>query len=146
MRPQPPATPRDLNPRREIEGLRDRLRTLHADADHNQAVLARFQARELALLGAADLVELLGQMTGGMRRSFGVDAIRLLLFDPFLVIRDLLADTPETHGGPIPDIELCTDIDAVRARFDNLQTPWLGAWDEHRHLALFQALVWSAGG
>ena len=128
MHPQPPAN-HNLELQREIDTLHQRLRQLHADAEHNQRVLARFQSRELELLGAGQLTELLGRLTNGMRRSFGVDAIRLLLLDPFLVIRDLLAGTPDMPEDALRDIELCTDIAATRDRFVDLHAPWLGPWD-----------------
>lgn len=136
MHPQPPAN-HNLELRREIDMLRERLRQLHADAEHNQRVRARFQTRELALLGAGKLTELLDRLTTGMRHSFEVDAIRLLLLDPFLVIRDLLADTPDTPEGTLRDIELCTDVSTTQGRFVDLHEPWLGPWDEHRHRPLF---------
>ena len=133
---RPPAN-HDLDLQREIDTLQERLRQLHTDAQHNQRVLARFQARELALLGAGKLTELLHQLTTGMRHSFGVDAIRLLLLDPFHVIHDLLATTPDAQGGALHDIELCTDVALTRARFTDVRTPWLGPWAEHRHHPLF---------
>ena len=136
MQSQPPAN-HTLELQREIDTLHRRLRQLHTDAEHNQQVLARFQNRELALLGAGKLTELLDRLTAGMRQSFGVDGIRLLLLDPFLVIRDLLADTPDTPEGTLRDIELCTDVGATQDRFVDLHAPWLGPWDERRHHSLF---------
>ena len=65
MQPQPPAN-HTLELQREIDTLRERLRRLHADAEHNQQVLARFQNRELALLGAGRLSELLDRLTSGV--------------------------------------------------------------------------------
>ncbi len=63
--------------------LRGLLETLGRDAAHNQQVLARFQERELALLGAGDLVKLLERLTSGMRSSFALDSAKLKLLDPF---------------------------------------------------------------
>jgi diguanylate cyclase (GGDEF)-like protein len=136
MHPQPPAN-HNQELQREIDTLHQRLRQLHADAEHNQRVLARFQTRELELLGAGQLTELLDRLTRGMRQSFAVDAIRLLLLDPFLVIHELLAGTPDMPEDALRDIELCTDIAATRGRFVDLHAPWLGPWDEHRHHPLF---------
>ena len=136
MQPRPPANHK-LELQREIDTLQRRLRQLHADARHNQRVLARFQSRELALLGAGELTELLDRLTTGMRQSFDVDAISLLLLDPFHVIHDLLDGSPDAQGGMPRDVELCTDVAATQARFANLHAPWLGPWDEHRHRPLF---------
>lgn len=117
--------------------LRGLLETLGRDAAHNQQVLARFQERELALLGAGDLVKLLERLTSGMRSSFSLDSAKLKLLDPFRVIRDLLAAMPDDHAWLMRDIELCTDVSATRARFSDLHAPWLGPWDDAHHRALF---------
>jgi diguanylate cyclase (GGDEF)-like protein len=134
----------------EIRRLREQNATLRAlleslgrDAAHNQAVLQRFQERELALLGATDLVELLERMTRGMRRSFGLDSLKLKLLDPYNVIRDLLDAQSETLGGMLGDVELCPDVNTTRARFDDLREPWLGRWCGQRHESLFG---WRLGG
>lgn len=117
--------------------LRGLLENLGRDAAYNQQVLARFQERELALLSAADLVRLLERLTTGMRSSFGLESVKLKLLDPFCVIRDLLASTNGDHGYIQRDIELCTDVAATRARFDDHESPWLGPWDDPRHRPLF---------
>ena len=116
--------------------LRGLLETLGRDAAHNQQVLARFHERELALLGAADLVLLLERLTQGMRSSFSLDAVKLLLLDPFSVIQDLLPDDRHEHGG-LRHVELCRDVRATRARFNDLHHPWLGNWDDASHRPLF---------
>lgn len=134
----------------EIERLREQNATLRGlldslgrDAAHNQQVMRRFQERELALLGAADLVSLLRQMTRGMRRSFALDSIKLKLFDPCRVIDDLLATQKGEADSLLHDVELCTDIAATRARVGAIDRPWLGRWDDGRHESLFG---WRIGG
>ncbi len=122
--------------RHENAMLRSLLDTLGRDAAHNQQVLTRFHERELALLGAADLVRLLDCLSDGMRRSFSLDAVRLLLLDPFDVIRDLLPAAFKQQGG-LRDIALCRDVRATRALFDDLHHPSLGAWRDDAHLPLF---------
>jgi two-component system cell cycle response regulator len=70
--------------------LRQRLRRVGEEAVHNQAVLHRFQERQLSLLEAETLTELLASLTDGMRRSFGLHCIGLLLLDPDHELRHLL--------------------------------------------------------
>lgn len=127
----------DRQLREENRMLRRLLETLGRDAGHNQQVLARFQERELALLRAGDLVRLLERLTTGMRSSFALESVKLKLFDPFFVIRDLLEATSGDHGYVRRDIELCTDVPATRARFSDHDRPWLGPWDDARHRPLF---------
>jgi diguanylate cyclase (GGDEF)-like protein len=132
-----PVAQSDEQLRQENRALRALLENLGHDAAYNQQVLARFQERELALLGAADLVRLLESLTSGMRSSFRLESVKLKLLDPFYVIRDLLASSNADQGYLRHDIELCTDIPATRARFDDLEKPWLGPWDDRRHRPLF---------
>jgi diguanylate cyclase (GGDEF)-like protein len=117
--------------------LRAMLQTLGQDARHNETVMQRFHERELALLGANDLVELLACMTDGMRHSFQLDSVKLLLLDPCFVIRDLLYEHQETADNRLKDVQLCPDVIATRAQFDNLDSPWLGTWDDAQHRPLF---------
>jgi diguanylate cyclase (GGDEF)-like protein len=124
--------------RQENRVLRGLLQSLGQDARHNQQVLQRFQERELTLLGADDLVRLLECLTEGMRASFALDSVKLKLFDPCFVIRDLLINHSDADTHLMRDIELCTDVCETRARFDDPEKPWLGTWREERHLALFR--------
>jgi len=138
MKRQPPAaSSREFDLDRENRRLHRLLQTFRRDAAHNQQVMARFQERELALLGAADLVRLLEHLTEGMRGSFRLDGVKLILLDPHCVIRDLLATAAGNDAGPLHDVELCTDVRAARARFDDRRTPWLGPWEERQHGPLF---------
>jgi diguanylate cyclase (GGDEF)-like protein len=136
MKRRPPANDRPSDLQRENRQLRGMLDRLRSDAEYNAQVLARFQEREIALLSAGDLVGLLERLTEGMRRSFGLDSAKLLLFDPFFVMRDLL------RGGAadqrlMRDITLCTDVRATRAAFRDPEAPWLGPWEDARHRPLF---------
>jgi len=137
MKRPPPAEGRESDLHGENRALRRLLETLRQDAAHNQKVMTRFQERELALLSAGDLVRLLERLTEGMRASFGLDGVKLILLDPYLVIRDLLATAAGADPRLLRDIELCTDVRAARARFDDLHAPWLGPWDERQHGRLF---------
>ncbi len=124
--------------RQENRVLRGLLQTLGQDARHNQQVMQRFQERELTLLSANDLVRLLERLTDGMRDSFALDSVKLKLLDPCFVMRDLLVSHSDADTHLMRDIELCTDVRETRARFTDPDNPWLGAWDEDRHLPLFR--------
>ena len=137
MNAVPPPGARRTSTQDENRALRGLLQSLGSDAAHNQQVLRRFQERELALLSAGDLPRLLECLTSGMRASFRLDSVKLKLLDPFFVIRDLLVAQSETDRCLMRDIELCADVGAVRAHFDDLYAPWLGEWDPARHLPLF---------
>jgi len=137
MSPQPPADRSEQDLQQENRLLHGLLQTLGRDASHNQEVMARFQERELALLSASDLPKLLECLTLGMRSSFKIDSIKLILLDPYFVIRDLLTANTDATAILMRSITLCTDVRATRERFDDLHAPWLGPWDNHRHQSLF---------
>lgn len=128
---------RQRDVQRENAMLHTLVRTVCADAQHNHEVMQRFQQRQMALLNAADLHELLRQLTTGMRRSFDLDHVHLLLLDPYQVLRDLIAAHPDQQ---VPrQAELCHDLVAFRTRSRDLREVWLGRWSRERHRPLFQA-------
>lgn len=127
-------TPELQRENRQLHGL---LQQVRSDGVHNHQVWTRFQQRELALLSADSLPVLLERLTSGMRASFRLDAVRLVLFDPFGVIRELLDGSGEVPA-VMHDVELCTDLQAARSRFDDLHQPALGPWVPARHDALFR--------
>lgn len=134
MRREPTLNPMHTIERLEAENrnLHQLLHTLTRDATYNEGVMQRFQERELALLGASDLPDLIERMTAGLRKSFGLESVRLVLFDPHGVLRDLLA-TMGVDSDQIPQLRLETDIRAALRRYPDPQRTWLGRWDP-RHL------------
>jgi diguanylate cyclase (GGDEF)-like protein len=121
----------------ENQLLRGLLETLRNDAGHNYEVMKRFQQRELTLLNTRDLRDLLFQMTAGMRRSFGLDGVRLVLIDPFNVIHELLRSASGRDDAVPRDVEICQSPATVLERFAETHTPWLGHWDNALHVPIF---------
>src|SRR5216684_2822920 len=74
----------------EIEELKRRLKEMTAEAANNETILKRTQARELSLLRADSLAQLLRAMVDGLRESYSLDAISVVLLDPQHEIRHLL--------------------------------------------------------
>ena len=105
--------------------LRLRLSELTRKAQDNQETLGRFHARELELLSAETLSELLIGMTDGLLASFEVTSIQLLLHDPDHEIRHLLNNNgiPESA---FPYLRFVDDLEMVNHRFHRLKSPWLG--------------------
>ena len=66
----------------EIEALKRRLAELTAEAANNESNLKRTQARELSLLRADSLAQLLHAMVDGLRESYSLDAVSVVLLDP----------------------------------------------------------------
>src|ERR1700722_15475920 len=74
----------------ENEDLKKRLTELTAEAANNESIMKRTQARELTLLRAETLTQLLHAMVDGLRESYLLDAVNVGLLDPLHEVRHLL--------------------------------------------------------
>ena len=110
--------------------LRQLLDTLTGDASHNEQVMHRFQERELVLLGAADLPELIEALTTGLRKSFALESVQLVLFDPHEVLSELLSALGVSNGR-LPHVRMERDVRRAMQRYPDLHHPWLGRWNPH---------------
>jgi diguanylate cyclase (GGDEF)-like protein len=113
------------------------IRGLTADANHNQAVMARCHQRELALLSAPDLRTLLARLVDDMRVSFTLDETRLVLLDPHRVIAELLAMLGADEAEMMRGLQLVEHPPEIPRRFREATTPCLGPWAAERHGWLF---------
>jgi two-component system cell cycle response regulator len=75
---------------RENEELKKRVMEMTAEAANNESILKRTQARELTLLRADTLAQLLHAMVDGLRESYALDAVSVVLLDPQHEVRHLL--------------------------------------------------------
>ena len=82
----------------ENEDLKRRLKELTAEAANNETILKRTQARELTLLRADSLAQLLRAMVDGLRESYSLDAVSVVLLDPQHEVRHLLIETNVGRG------------------------------------------------
>ena len=79
---------RDLDA--EVRELRARIASLMDEAAANERLLKRNQERELELLKTENLAQLFQTICGGLKASYGLDAVTLLLTDPQHEIRHIL--------------------------------------------------------
>jgi diguanylate cyclase (GGDEF)-like protein len=126
----------DLGPvNRENEELKSRLAKLTAEAANNGSILKR-QASELSLLRAETLSQLLRVMVDGLRESYSLDAISVVLLDPQHEIRHLLV-----AGGDRPDefkqIYFVDSLSELAPQLSALHKPWLGPYVHADHHLLF---------
>ena len=83
---------------RENEELKKRLAEMTAEAATNETIMKRTQARELTLLRADSLPQLLHALVSGLKESYSLDAVSVVLVDPQHEVRHLLiagGDRPE---------------------------------------------------
>ena len=123
---------------RENDELKKRLKELMAEAVNNETILKRTQARELTLLRADTLAQLLRAMVEGLRESYALDAVSVVLLDPQHEIRHLLI-----AGGDRPDeFKQVFFVDALvglAPQLTSLHKPWLGPFVGADHRLLFPA-------
>jgi diguanylate cyclase (GGDEF)-like protein len=125
----------ELPPEMENRLLRQRLQALTDEVYRNEEVLRRFQQREIALLNADSLPELLTVLTDGMKESFGLHAVTLVLNDRDHELRHILLHNG-TSPEDFPNIFFLDDEDEAHLSIRALRKPWLGAFLP-RHAPLF---------
>lgn len=116
--------------------LRQRLDSLKRKALENEQVLRRVQQRELALLEADGLGELIHALVGGLRDSFRLTEVTLLLNDASHEVRRLLMldnHAPEQFGGLL----LVDDLESHSGVYADLDRSLLTPFDASRHQPLF---------
>src|SRR5271157_6197434 len=121
---------------RENEELKKRLKELTAEAANNESIMKRTQARELTLLRADSLAQLLRAMVDGLRESYSLDAVSVVLLDPQHEIRHLLI-----AGGERPEefkqIFFVDSLISLAPQLAALHKPWLGPFAGADHQLLF---------
>jgi diguanylate cyclase (GGDEF)-like protein len=129
-----------LETERENEQLRRRVAEMTAEAAANETIMKRLQARELSLLRADSLSQLLRALAVGLRESYGLDAVSVVLLDPQHEIRHLLV-----AGGERPDefdqVLFVDSLVGLAPQLAALHRPWLGPFvGADHHLLLPGAL------
>src|SRR5271156_3128809 len=121
---------------RDNEDLKKRLAEMTAEAANNETIMKRTQARELTLLRADSLSQLLHAMVGGLRESYALDAVSVVLLDPQHEVRHLLV-----AGGERPEefkqIFFVDSLVGLAPQLAVLHKPWLGPFVGADHHLLF---------
>lgn len=100
-----------------------RLEALTAQVRRNDEKLRDSQQRQMRLLQAPDLDSLLHEMTAGLRESFDVRSVSVVLRDPGHDIRHLLL---ATDAAAHPDLIFVDTLLGLAPQYIALQSPWLG--------------------
>jgi two-component system cell cycle response regulator len=121
---------------RENEELKKRLVEMTAEASNNETIMKRTQARELTLLRADSLSQLLHALVDGLRESYSLDAVSVVLLDPQHEVRHLLV-----AGGDRPEefkhIFFVDSLVGLAPQLAVLHKPWLGPFVGADHHLLF---------
>jgi len=110
--------------------LQSRLADLTDEVSRNEALLRKTQDRELELLRANSLPQLFERLIVGLRTSYQLEGVALILNDPQHEIRHLLA------GDGLEQLQGVSFVDAlvtVAPQLPNLERPWLGPFRKADH-------------
>ncbi len=121
---------------RELARLRERLDGYLEEAKNNEEILKRSQRRELMLLNAGNLPDLLDCMIARLKRDFRLARVTVVICDPDHEIRHLLV-----HGGQIdpisPDVLFVDALTGMTPHYAALTEPWIGRYSPSDHALVF---------
>src|SRR6201997_782711 len=117
---------------RENRRLQARLAALTEEVGRNDSLLRKTQERELELLRAGSLTQLFERLIVGLRTSYQLDEVALILHEPQHEIRHLLAGDGVTAGEP-PGVCFVDALVSVAPQLASLERPWLGPYRKADH-------------
>jgi two-component system cell cycle response regulator len=120
----------------EVEELKRRLKEMTAEAANNETILKKTQGRELSLLRADSPAQLLRAMVDGLRESYSLDAISVVLLDPQHEIRHLLLASGE-RPDEFKQVFFVDSLVGLAPQLVSLHRPWLGPFVGADHHLLF---------
>ncbi len=119
---------------RENRELLARLLELTRAAERNDVVRRKTQERELALLRATSLPQLIDLLQSGLRKSFQLEAVSLVLHDPQHEMRHLLAG--EVVPTPTRHVQFVDSLLPLAPQMTILDQPWFGPFNDVEHALL----------
>src|SRR5205823_4439686 len=124
----------------EVRALQARLAALTEQVGRNDSLLRKTQERELELLRAGSLSQLFERLIAGLRGSYQLDDVGLILHDPQHEIRHLLSG----DGLALEQLAGVCFVDALTTlapQLANLERPWLGPFSKADHELLLPAVA-----
>ena len=88
----------------ELDLADAKIAALSDEFQRNMSILRRSHERELSLLNAEDLAALFRSMTQGLRDSYGLDRVTVVLSDPDHDVRHLLV-AGGAESEDLPDLQ-----------------------------------------
>ena len=111
----------------QLEATKLQLEEITAEVARNEDKMRRSQRRELGLLQAEDLKSLFHELTAGLRKSYELQYVSIVLCDPDHDIRHLLL----AAGSPVRDIDnliMVESMTGLAPQYLALRRPWLGPY------------------
>src|SRR5438067_5121979 len=116
----------------EIRLLQARLAALTEQVSRNDSLLRKTQERELELLRAGSLAQLFERLIVGLRTSYQLDEVGLILHDPQHEIRHLIAGD-DLAPAELQGVSFVDALTTVAPQLVNLERPWLGPFHKADH-------------
>ena len=111
----------------QLEATRQELEEVKAEVASNEEKMRRTQQRELRLLQAETLDTLVYALIDGLRVSYGLEYVSLVICDTDHDIRHLL----QANGTPAEDFDRLVMVESMTGlapQYIALRQPWLGAF------------------
>ncbi len=121
---------------REVIELRRRIAALTDEARKNEEAWQRSHRREMELLEAETLGDLLERLTTGLRDSYKLAAVTLVLADPDHEVRHLLMVQGQKPA-QYPAVLFVDSAHAIAPQLATSRRPWLGPFSRSDHGLLF---------
>lgn len=109
----------------QLGAVRRQLDELTEAAARNDKKMQRTQQRELRLLQAEDLPSLFRALIDGLRRSYRLEYVSVVLCDPDHDIRHLLVASGAT-AEEFPNLMMVESLAGLAPQYIALHRPWLG--------------------
>jgi diguanylate cyclase (GGDEF)-like protein len=116
--------------------LEQRLAALTEEAAKNEAILKSSQAREMKLLEAESLDTLLLLLTQGLEDSYRLEAVSLVLCDPYHKVRHLLWSDGISPDS-VPGLRFVDTMKDLVNEAGDFTQPRLGPYKRRSHRCLF---------
>jgi len=121
----------------ELTRARRQLSRLTKEVARNTKILHVSQRRELDLLQAADLTALFRQILTGLKESYGLETVTVVLCDPGHDVRHLLLAVG-TAEEDLPGLRFVESLSGLAPQYVALRKPWLGPYRKADHQLIFQ--------
>jgi len=123
----------------EHQELQQKLQMFMEQARENEQKMRRFHEQELHLISSRTLPDLIQSILYNYRRSFSLDAVTLVIYDPEYEIRRILEEEG-IRMSDHPSLLFVTQREKLDALFGNTLDPKLGHYRKNQHQFLFNQL------
>ena len=124
----------------ELRALQARLAALTEQVNRNDSLLRKTQERELELLRAGSLSQLFERLITGLRASYQLDGVGLILHDPQHEIRHLLSGDGLALDA-LPGVCFVDALTTQAPQLAHLERPWLGPFQKADHELLLPGVA-----